>query len=104
MSKVGFKKADETKSEEGTTPKEPNSKVKQIQDYLITKKADGATAEAIGVHLGEIKSDMTKQEKAQKCREVRKYARNAVDKAPEGYTGSREVRTGRNKVYQIMAS
>jgi hypothetical protein len=99
MTKINLEKNDQPKAEESKEKKE-NGTVVKIQDFLKSKGQEGATAVQIGEHLGLIKSEMSKEETKSAAKKVRKFARDAVD-GIDG--GKRDVRNGKNKVYQILA-
>lgn len=95
--KVEETKVEETKVEETQEKQELSGDSKKIYDFLKSKGSEGATANNIAVHLGWLTKDSSKEEKKEQEYKVRRLVRSVVDK--QG--GSREVRNGRNKVYQI---
>jgi len=75
---------------------------KKVHAFLVQKGKDGAQANDIAIHLGFIEKDVDPKSDEFKaaCKKVRKICRDVVDNAKGG---SREVRNGRQKVYQILA-
>jgi hypothetical protein len=75
---------------------------KKVHAFLVDKGKDGAQASDIALHLGLIEKDADPKSDEFKaaCKKVRKIARDVVDNAKGG---TREVRNGRQKVYQILA-
>ena len=72
--------------------------VLQIVTFLKSKGKDGASANEIGKNLGWVKDGMSKEDLKTTEKKVRTFARVAVDTN----NGKRDVRNGRNKVYQIL--
>ena len=74
---------------------------KKVHAFLVQKGKDGAQASDIAIHLGFIEKDTDPKSAEFKaaCKKVRKIARDVVDGDPKG---SREVRNGRQKIYQIV--
>jgi hypothetical protein len=83
-------------------PKAQNEDAKKIHAFLVQKGKDGAQASDIAMHLGWIEKDADPKSPEFKaaCKKVRKLARDVVDNTDGG---SRTVRNGRQKVYQILA-
>jgi len=83
-------------------PKAQNEDAKKIHAFLVQKGKDGAQASDIALHLGWIEKDADPKSPDFKaaCKKVRKLARDVVDNSNGG---SRTVRNGRQKVYQILA-
>lgn len=88
-----------------TAPVEAKAKTdsennKKVHAFLVQKGKGGALASDIAIHLGFMTKDTDAKSEEYKsaCKKVRKIARDVVDSAPNG---SREVRNGRQKVYQI---
>ena len=83
-------------------PKADSENNKKVYAFLVQKGKDGAQASEIAIHLGFIEKDTDPKssEFKQACKKVRKICRDVVDNAKGG---SREVRNGRQKIYQILA-
>jgi len=78
--------------------KELSANVQKVQEFLKSKGQEGATANVIAKHLELIAADATKEQVKKIEHDVRVIARKAVDISG----GSRLVRNGRNKIYQIL--
>lgn len=83
-------------------PKTDSENNKKVHAFLVQRGKDGAQASDIAIHLGFIgkDTDAKSEEFKMACKKIRKIARDVVDNAKGG---SREVRNGRQKVYQILA-
>jgi len=83
-------------------PKGQSEDAKKVHAFLVQKGKDGAQASDIALHLGLIEKDTDPKSLEFKtaCKKVRKIARDVVDNAKGG---TREVRNGRQKIYQILA-
>ena len=101
------------KKAEATTATAPAAKVevkaktdsennKKVHAFLVQQKEKGAQASEIALHLGLINKDTDPKsfEFKSACKKVRKICRDVVDNDPKG---TRDVRNGRQKVYQILA-
>lgn len=82
-------------------PKVDSENNKKVHAFLVQRGKDGAQASDIAIHLGFIEKgeDSKSSEFKMACKKVRKIARDVVDNDPKG---SREVRNGRQKIYQIV--
>lgn len=82
-------------------PKVDSENNKKVHAFLVQRGKDGAQASDIAIHLDFIKADEDPKSPEFKtaCKKVRKIARDVVDNDPKG---SREVRNGRQKIYQIV--
>jgi len=78
-----------------------SEEVEKTVKFLESKGEEGATAFEIAVHLGKLEAnaDPTDSDAKSACRHVRVIARAAVDNHDNG---KRDVRKGKNKLYQIM--
>lgn len=87
-------------SETKKTSRKDSEDVKKTVDFLKSKGEEGATAIEIAVHLGKLDSDPDPKDPETKsvARATRVIARAAVDK----HGGKRDVRKGKNKLYQIL--
>jgi hypothetical protein len=81
-------------------PKVDSENNKKVHAFLVQRGKDGAQASDIAIHLDFIGKDEDSKSPEFKmaCKKVRKIARDVVDNDPKG---SREVRNGRQKIYQI---
>jgi len=75
---------------------------KKVHDFLLSCGEKGAQASDIAIHLGFItkETDVKSPDYKAACKKVRKLARDVVDSDPNG---KRDVRDGRQKIYQLLA-
>ncbi len=79
-----------TKATEG--PKKSTQTL--VEEFIKAQKSNGATAEMIASHLGYLKEDMDKTDRAKALKKVRVLARKAVG-------GASQTRDGRSAIYTL---